>query len=149
MKSELSNELGDTVYTKVKFYDDAEPEANYIDEETFYIPEGLVELYISDHVNDDEHRVLTIKNGQFSGVTTLTTIYLPFHLEKIESAAFSGTENLIYITVPVTVTTLERTVFEGIQDNFFIVAYYDPDWTAGANPSYINHILQFSNIIYF
>ena len=133
----------------IKFYNDATPERELVTSETFYIPTGLVKVEISEHTYDQINRIKEITSGQFSGITTLHNVVLPYRLETIRESAFSGATGLYYIDIPETVMTLERAVFENINPQFFIIVYYSLEWEA-ANPdaeepwrqtaSIINHI---------
>ena len=105
-----------------------------ITEDKFYIPKGLVRVEISEHINDQSNRIKEITKGQFSGVTTLHNVILPYRLETIREGAFSGATGLYYVDIPETVMTLERAVFENINEQFFIVVYYSLEWEA-ANPN--------------
>jgi len=57
--------------------------------------------------------VITIADGAFSGLTSLTNISIPNSVRSIENNAFEGCKSLRSITIPTNVTSMGDSVFSG------------------------------------
>jgi BspA type Leucine rich repeat region (6 copies) len=57
--------------------------------------------------------VVTIADGAFSGLTSLTNISIPNSVRSIENNAFAGCKSLRSITIPTNVTSIGDNVFSG------------------------------------